>query len=409
MDSEFICLNCDFTGTGTYCSNCGHELTIQPQFIHNLISKKLEKVGFLNFNSASNLNAINIFSSDAIKELLRKSQYLLVSDELTGSDRSIQLVFLIQVENNPLQDLFLSSQSLFSEIIRQKKDLKRHKVINISIITIFTYEILPPPGQLEAIKRNSKTKVYPFFSINLLSAAIVLSNRKLFANRFFLYYREIDSALRQISLPSNSASSHSSSLRESFTKCFGLIVEPFKDYITGVSRIGKLSLLVRLIESDKISISKIWGLVKYILGSIFSATIVAAFLGNDIGLLDIPIIDETINIAMFLAGGFINAAICHFPLRFAGGSGKFKHNMTAATYISITFYPIFTLMEGIYFHLSNGESMPLSAYGGATTIYYYTLLSGIYKISYRKTYIVLSLWSFALILLVIAVIAMVTA
>ncbi|MGB0564027.1 MAG: hypothetical protein ACPGVO_19835 [Spirulinaceae cyanobacterium] len=391
MDSEFLCLKCGFHDTGNYCSSCGAELRVQPDSLHILISKRFEEIGFLEFESVPSLDKAIFLSSSTVEEIVDRSKNTLFSEEFVAGSSIIQFVFLVEVDDQSSQNYLKISNDLFSQLSQREAELKESGIRNISLIVVFIYKTSPMMYLVETVQRNTKREIGPFFNISLQSVAIVIPECNLFTSRFSLHSSLFKSALKQIDVPSNINLEQSNTPAKSLNEYLSLLIEPFQDYWIGCSRLSRPGFLVKLIESESISLLKSLDLIKYILGSVFTASIIAIFLDVDVIGFGIPVIDETFNVFAFIFGGFITAVMFHLPLRLAGGTGKFKHSVTASAYINITFYPLIILLEGIYSLFSSGESMPSSYGHGATVMYYCTLLSEIHKISYGKTYLVFAL------------------
>jgi hypothetical protein len=394
MQSEFLCLNCGFTDTGTYCSNCASELRIKPSFLYILIARRLEKQGFFNLRTSSNFNAKVIFPVDLLENLNKNSREILVLEESVAGTRNLKFLFLIEIDLVYLEKWVAWSEKVFLKMDGMKQDPSKERITNLSFILLFVCTTIPSSGQLELIRSGHKRKR----AVSLRLVAVSPWERKISLSRFLPYSEEVHAALNQIRLPlkgDNIKNIETNSSSNLIIHTFLAILEPIKIYWQGFAKITKPGILAKLIETEEISILHPEKLVKYMLGSVFLTAIFTTLLDVKPGWIDIHIADEITGVLLFSLAGMFNALIFHFPLKIFGGEGKFAHSIAASIYVSATFFPIFTLIEGVYFLLFSEASLPSGTYS-MSAMYYISLLSKIHRVSYWKTFAVIFIFGILL-------------
>ena len=68
--------------------------------------------------------------------------------------------------------------------------------------------------------------------------------------------------------------------------------------------------------------------------SVLSAIAVAltGYNGSTVQLVNFPMVDELLEVLMFILGGLLSAVVYHPPLRWFGGIGRFRHSAIACAY-----------------------------------------------------------------------------
>ena len=419
VDSKFICLNCGFKDTGTYCSNCRNKLKVEPVLIYDLVSNRLKRVGFSSLNASPDLNVVEALYLDdldkVIGDLLKKPQDILVLEQRAGGSLWFEIVALVEGDkaNLNVETIFHLKDVLLERMAEKKVKLRKKGVNTISMNVLISYESALSDRQIFLINRSRKAKFSLFRSpaVHVSTMAMVLADRKLHASfRTYLsspYYRQVDLSLKQIEFPPSLSVQPSHSLRDFVAGSIMLVAQPVLDYLEGASMITKPAFLVKLIEAGEIDALKPSTLVKYLVGAAVLSTILSAFFKVGIISFGIPIIDEFANISVFFAGGIINTSILHIPMKIVGGVGDFRSSFNAVTYVSIIFYPIVVFSQGIHPIIFNGDTAPYSIAFTLAASYYYAVMSEIHKISYVKTFIVGLLTQFIIIGMVLSLLVFV--
>ncbi|MGF1458737.1 MAG: hypothetical protein ACFBSG_06895 [Leptolyngbyaceae cyanobacterium] len=321
---------------------------MEPNQIHKLISKKLENLGLINVKKTFDFDADSIFPQDLFGNLKKNSKDIFVSEESTGIKRSLQFLCLIEADLRYIEKWVAWKNKVFLKMDEMKQNPAEEHIVKISFILFFICIPKPSSRQLEIMKDSDKKNSV----LSIRSIFISPFERKVFASRLSPYYNLINSSLAQVDLKSESATTKSVTTKNN---SFGFLVdtilivlEPLRVYWRGYTMLSKPRILANLIRIDEISLSNSSGLITYMLGAVFLTTIATTFLDVDSIWFDIHIIDEIMGVISLLLAGVINTPFFHYPLRWIGGKGEFKHSLVAAIYVTVTFFPIVIIFEGIY-------------------------------------------------------------
>ena len=125
------------------------------------------------------------------------------------------------------------------------------------------------------------------------------------------------------------------------------ILEPLSDYFKGFGRLAQPKLLGEYILSEQATVANF---VKFLLGSVLLGSFIEALLPSEGSLqfVSLPLVNDVLILVMWLLLGVVLTAITYKPLRWLGGKGQFRHTLMATIFSVAVYYPIISLIEGLF-------------------------------------------------------------
>lgn len=190
-------------------------------------------------------------------------------------------------------------------------------------------------------------------------------------------------------------------------KISAVLIEPLLEYRHAMRAWGnrdQLDQLAKRIVSDEIDVAQ---LAKLLLSTIVISTLINSVFPaaeeNSLEVVRVPLLNDAIFVCLLLVCSLVNALMIFWPLRWAGGVGKFKHTFVAAAYTTAITFPLVTLFSDIWSLLRLGRE-PYVGYAAGWTVSFSQLVAGIHRISIFRAITMSTVLNFAVFLIAAVVV-----
>lgn len=159
------------------------------------------------------------------------------------------------------------------------------------------------------------------------------------------------------------------------------LLQPLTEYWAGLQRAGNPKLLADYIASKEGNAANIY---KFMGASIALTASVESVLPSE-SVIKVTPLDKVNNLLMMLIwvlGGLLTASVTYKPLRWLGGQGRFRATLIAAVYVTALYYPMFSLLEGLFKFITN-KPMPNVNY--LTLVPFCQIVAKIHNLSMSRT------------------------
>ena len=163
------------------------------------------------------------------------------------------------------------------------------------------------------------------------------------------------------------------------------VIEPVVEYGHAMRAWGNSTALAARIVSEKIDFGF---LSQFLLAAIVLSTLIGRLVpsasNSELAFFGLPIIDDAIGLTLLMFAGVLNALLVFWPIRWVGGSGSLRHTLIAGIYTAGAFYPIVTLLSGLWWQIAHAE-LPNSV--SAVGIYYLVRVAAdIHRVSFARAF-----------------------
>lgn len=386
MSDAFLCPACGFEDLGRYCSKCGAELWLPPAQVVTMARKRLELHGFIDIK-AEGKSKLPADLVDLLLPLNRLLSIVMVTDQTVMSNRVLQVLALTRYSE--ITDPVLQAVDRFYDsFVTGLRALRSGRVSNTELSIVTFLDRKPSPSDLERLRRASRKKISLGRTVSMKVVPVDVEARTVGISRMDPIRGPLMLSLRQVRARDGGTVDPHSAPSSIVGEAIRVVSEPFSRFLTGLKTVVQPASLARQIELNRL---KSGDLIAYLLAVSVLSTLIGALGGVETEYVGVPLVDDLIDLGLFIGFGLACAIPAHYMLRLCGGKGSLGNCFLATTFASATAAPVFSIVNVIA-SFSNGDLSDLSKFSTPiqviVTSYWASVLAVLYGTRYFKTLII---------------------